>query len=139
MRTILLWRRGGHKLNADTLLNPPNAQLGQPAKGVGGKRGAVVHSDDIGHPMVAHQFFEDAQRALELLVGAGVTANNIAAVAITDGQRIAALAVRQDKPTLEVYGPYLVGAARLREVIRSNAMHADLPLGLLAEAMSVQR
>jgi len=89
----------------------------------------VVHSDDIGHPMVAHQFFEDAQRALELLVGAGVTANNIAAVAITDGQRIAALAVRQDKPTLEVYGPYLVGAARLREVIRSNAMHATFRLG----------
>ena len=74
-----------------------------------------------------------------LLGGAGVTANNIAAVAIANSQRVTALAIPQGKPTLEVDGPDFVGSTRLREVVGPNSMHPDLSLGLLAETMSVQR
>ena len=65
--------------------------------------------------MTAHQLLEGAQRASELLVGSGPAGQIVPTIQITDREWIAALAVAQQEPALEVYSPNMIGIPRLRE------------------------
>lgn len=93
MRTIFLRRSGTDELNPDALIDPPHAQLREPAQRDGGKRRTVIHPDDPGQPTMAHQLFEGAERAGKLLIGPRTAGEVITAEQVAYRQRIAPLAV----------------------------------------------
>ncbi len=72
---------------------------------------------DLRQPDLSHQILERAQRVVELLIGLGTARENEVAVQVAHRQRIAASAVRQIKPALEVDRPHVIGLRRLGQPI----------------------
>jgi len=75
----------------------------------------MIDPDHGRQTMVPHQGLEPVQRAGELLVRAGATTQQIAAVAVAHREWIAALAVAEGKPALKIHRPHLIGLHRLSE------------------------
>src|ERR1019366_9645685 len=69
VRAVVLRRGRPGKLHLDALLDPPNAQAGEPPEADGGERRAVIDPDHLGQPSLAHQALKSVQRAFELLIG----------------------------------------------------------------------
>src|SRR6266567_5874458 len=90
-------------------LDQTHRQLRKPTSGSAGKRGTVVAAHRLGQSElpesgIEYRPNEDPGRTLHRL-----TAQQISAVPIAQGQRIAALAIGRAEPALEVHAPYIVG------------------------------
>lgn len=135
---VVLRGSRARELDLDPLLDPPDTEAGKAAEPDGGERHAMVDADDIRQPSVAHQATELMQRALELLVGLCATAEHVVTVEVADGERVAALAVAQEKPAFEVHRPHVIGLRRLGEPRPSARIHARSAPSLHAEPVTTQ-
>src|SRR5215471_128895 len=106
---ILLWLAGNDPLRPDAELEPPYRQPRQAARSGRGKRRTVVRTDRQRQPMLAECRLED--RPHMLVVGAHhcLTAQQVTAVRIAQGERIAAPPVAGAKPPLEIGAPHVIG------------------------------
>jgi hypothetical protein len=117
VRAVVLGRGGPGELNLDSLLDPPDAQAGQASKPGGGEGRSQIAADDLWLTDLAHQGAAGAQGGVELLVELGAQGQQVAGVAIADGQGIAALSVAQGEPALEIKRPDFVGLSGLGEAV----------------------
>src|SRR6266700_4030960 len=102
-------------LRDHSCLDQTHRQLREPAGSAAGKRGAVVAAHRLGQSElpesgIEHRPDEGPARTLH-----GLTAQQISAVPIAEGQRIAALAIGRAEPALEVHAPYIVGRKTILE------------------------
>jgi hypothetical protein len=108
LMTAMLWRCARfNELRQDAQAHPPRRPWGQPGKGVGGERHPVVGADALRQAECFEHTREDRRGLLHTGGGEGFAPEQEAAVASSDGQRIALAAV----PGLEV--PFAVGAPSL--------------------------
>lgn len=108
----------------------------EPAQAARGEGRAIVDSDDLGATVLAEQTFKDAQRALELLVGPGVAADQVVAETVAHRERIAAHAVGGAEPSLEVDRPDVIGVRWLGQRGRRRRVESGGASLTLTEPMS---
>lgn len=92
-----------------------------------GERCAQITPDDLWQPRLAQQRAETAQRAGELLVGLGPRRQQVVGIPIAHRQRIAALAVAEGEPALEIDRPDFVGLGGLRQLFVEGRIHSGPP------------
>jgi hypothetical protein len=109
MRSVVLWTGGTGELHRDSLLDPPDAQTGEPPQSIGRKRNPMIDPDNLGKPVDSGHALEAQPGGAELLVGHGTAADHEVAVQILHRQGITTHAVSQKKPALEVDSPDMVG------------------------------
>src|SRR6516162_3513781 len=102
---ILLRLAGNDPLRPDAELEPPYRQPRQAARSGRGKRRTVVRTDRQRQPMLAERRLEDRPHMLGVGARHGLTAQQVTAVRIAQGERIAAPPVAGAKPALEIGTP----------------------------------
>ena len=105
MPGILLRVAGLDELGVDAAPQEPHAELGQSSEGATGERRPIVRADSLGEPVVLkeageHRAHEGPRRLQE-----GLTAEQVAAEVVSDGEGIAVAAVAGVELALEVDRP----------------------------------
>ncbi len=110
MAAVLLRVAGLDEHRANSQLDPPHGQPGQPARGQwSGERWSVVGEDRCRQAIAAERFFEDRQRTDPCRRCAALAGQKEPTEAIGHRQRIAQLAVAGAKLSFEVRRPQVVG------------------------------
>src|SRR6516225_7352121 len=116
--SILLRLSSHDPLGPDAQLDPPYRQPRQPADPERGKRRAVVRTDRQRQAMLLEGRLEDWPHILLVRSRHGLTAQQVTAVRVGQGERIAPPTVAGTKPTLEIGAPHVVGRAHCRKRLR---------------------
>jgi hypothetical protein len=93
----------------DAQAHPPRGPLGQPGQGVGSERPAVVGADTLWQAACFEHAREHRFGLCDARRGEGLAREQEAAVAISDGQRIAVAAVTSLEVSFEVGAPHSIG------------------------------
>ena len=122
--SILLRLSGRNPLMANAKLDPPRAQQRQAKHALRCERMAVVGSNGIGQTVIAKDACENGADPLVPDRTQAVTGEQVAAVGVGHGERIAIDAVEQSKLPFEVCAPDLIGRT---DVERSRRRMRDTP------------
>lgn len=113
MAAVLLWFTRFDELGHDAQLDPPCGQMGEAGQGVGGKGHAVVSADALGQAKFLEQTSEDRFRLCHAGGAQRLAAEQEAAEAIGDGERITVQSIAGFELPLKVGTPYVVGCQDL--------------------------
>jgi hypothetical protein len=97
------------QLGIDPQPHPPDAELGEAAERPGGKRDAVVGTEDFRESVLSEQPLEDGPALSVGGAGEAATGEQVPAEAVLDGERVAVAPVAGLKLPLEVGRPDPVG------------------------------
>jgi len=148
MPPILLRLASHDPLGPDAQLDPPHRQPRQPADTRRRKGWAIVRTDRQRQTMLLEGRREDRPHVLFVGPRHCLTAQQVAAVRVGQGERIAPPAVAGAEPALEIGAPHVVGRAHCRKRLRVGrtppalarpADHALAPQPLPDRAGSRQR
>jgi hypothetical protein len=103
---VLLGVGGLDEFGGDAEPDPPGGELGQAAEGAGGEGDAVVRADPLREPVLPEQAFKRHAGRCQQGPGQRVAGEQVAAVAVDDGEGIAVLAVAGLELAFEVGGPH---------------------------------
>lgn len=102
---VLLGVGGLDQLQIDPEPHPPHGELGEPPQRAAREGHAVVGADDRGKAVLVEESPEDGTRGGEGWAGEALAAEEVAAVAVGHGERVAVLAVAGFELPFEVRGP----------------------------------
>jgi hypothetical protein len=102
--------------------------LGQPGEGVGGERHTVVGADALWQAEFFEYMCEDMLGLLHTGGGEGFAPEQEAAVAISDGQRIAVAAVTGLEVSCDVGAPHIIGGTHVADGFARMPNRAALTL-----------
>src|SRR5271165_572839 len=127
--TVLLRLAGRDPLRLNPGLDHQNRKARQPAKADGGERRAVVGAKPERPAELAERGVEHRPDMLGVAPSQRLTAQEIAAHRVGEGQRLATGAVAGQEPAREVDTPHVVGRPAMREgCARGRAPSAQLAL-----------
>src|SRR6516225_4897447 len=112
---VLLRPAGHDPLGPDAQPDPPYRQLRQPAGTRPDKRRTVVRTDCQRQAMLLERRFEDRPYMVLVRARHGLTAQQVTAVGVGQGERIAPPAVAGAEPPFEIGAPHVVGRAHCRK------------------------
>ena len=113
--SVLLWLAGRYPLRHDPGLDHQNRKPRQPAKADGGERRAVVGAQSERQAELAEGGVEHRPDMFAVALGQRLTAQEIAAHRVGEGQRLATGPVAGQEPALEVDAPHVIGRPAMRE------------------------
>src|SRR5215472_6717159 len=115
---ILLRLARHNPLWSDAQLDPPHRQPRQPANTGRGKRRTVIRADRQRQAMLLEGRLEDRPHMLFVRSRHALTAQQVTAEPVSQGERIAPPAVAGPEPALEIGAPHVVGCANCRKRLR---------------------
>src|SRR6516162_2294269 len=115
---ILLRLARHDPLGPDAQFDPPHRQPRQSADARRGKGRTVIRTDRQRQAVLLERRLEDRPHMLLVRSRHSLTAQQVTAVRVSQGERITPPAVAGAKPTLEIGAPHVVGRAHCRKRLR---------------------